>query len=290
MAVGTFVRGRRSRYGLFLMGASSQPAPTRLALRLGVSLALGLAAAGCQRLAVEDPSDSWTDLPDDTGVGTFAQDDDDGADDGGLQTGCNPVAQTGCSPGEKCTAVQVSGNQEAHACVSDPGGLEPFDPCNASLNDGIDGCPAGFVCLEGADGGACVNLCLTNSDCDDGICVYHSTDNIRHCAAECSAFEPSCVSPLECRRASDRFVCKFPSHGDTGTQGSPCEAEEDFGCAGGFACLPGPIVLGCTDSSCCTSLCELSDSDPCPQPSTCNALFPNPAPGFADVGACFVPA
>jgi hypothetical protein len=253
-----------------------------------LGLGLGLLVGGCQRLAVEDPVDSGQDLPDNTGAATFVQDDDD--DDGGLETGCNPVAQTGCNPGEKCTAVQVSGSHDTYACVDDPGTLEPFSPCSASLHDGIDGCPAGYVCLEAAEVGACVPLCLTNTNCEGGLCVYHSTDNIRHCADDCSPFQSACVSPLECRRASDRFVCKFPAEGDVGTQGAACQVEEDFGCSAGFACLPGPLVSGCTDSNCCTTLCDLSGPDPCVGAQTCNALFSNPAPGFDDVGACFVPA
>jgi hypothetical protein len=258
------------------------------------SLALGLALAvsGCQRLAVEDRGDPWQDIPeDDTGVGTFSPGDDDDDDDGGggLESGCNPIDQTGCDADQKCTAVLIPGEHDAYACVSDSGLLEPFSPCTASLHDGLDGCPAGYVCLEGAETGACVPLCLTHGNCDDGLCVYHSVDQIRHCADECSPFSPSCVTPLECRRGSDRFLCKFPTVGDTGTQGDPCDPDEDSGCSAGFACLPGALVPGCTDGNCCTSLCDLSGPEPCTAPSTCHSVLANPAPGFGDIGACFVP-
>jgi hypothetical protein len=254
-------------------------------------LAVGLAlTAGCQRLAVEDPVDPWQDLPeDDTGAGTFLPGDED--DDGGaLELGCDPIEQSGCDPGQKCAAVKVPGIFDAYACVTDPGGLEPFSPCNASLHDGVDGCPPSYVCLEGAEAGTCVPLCLSGSDCDDGQCVYHSVDVIRHCADECNPFQSACVSPMECRRASDRFLCKFPTVGDIGTQNDPCEVEEDFGCAAGFVCIPGALVPGCSEGSCCSTLCDLSGGDPCPGASTCNTVLTSPAPGFDGIGACFVPA
>ena len=267
------------------------PARSSASRLLGI-LGIALAPLACQQLGGTDPVGSESGFPeDDTGVDTFAPvDTDDEGDGGGLETGCNPVAQTGCNPGEKCTAVKVSG-AEAFACVSDPGMLEPYASCSAALHDGRDGCSAGFVCLEGADeAGACVPLCLTNSDCNNGLCVYHSTDQVRHCADDCSPFSSDCTAPLQCRRASDRFVCKFPGDGDLGNQGSPCLIEEDVGCNIGFVCVPGPLVVGCTEPNCCTSLCDVSDADTCPGASTCNVLFSSPAPGYADVGACFVPA
>lgn len=259
------------------------------ALVLTVVGGLGLALAGCQRLPVEDPGNPPQEMPDDTGPGTFSQDDTGDAEGGEPQTGCNPVAQTGCNPGQKCTALSITGSSDTYACVSDPGGLEPYGACTASLHDGIDGCPPGYVCLEGLeDAAACVPLCLTNGDCA-GLCAYHPTDNIRYCADECSPFEPNCVTPLQCRRASDRFACKFPGNGDVGGQGAACEIAEDVGCTAGLACLAGALVQGCMDGNCCTTLCDLSGPDPCSGATTCNALLPNPAPGYEDIGACFVP-
>ena len=49
-------------------------------------------------------------------------------------------------------------------------------------------------------------------------------------------------------------------------------------------------VIAIRTDNCCTALCDLSGADPCIAPATCVQVLMGPAPGFEDIGACFVPA
>ncbi|MEM6292899.1 MAG: hypothetical protein AAGA54_16610 [Myxococcota bacterium] len=263
-----------------------------LALALVVS-----AGVGCQRLdgGGDDgggPSTMSAGNLDDSGGGTLLESGDDGSsDDGGggiMGSGCDPVEQADCDPGEKCTAV-LAGAGLAYACVSEVGTLQPQESCTVNLEDGLDGCVAGTVCL-GDETGTCRPLCEAENDCTGGLCVEDPFDDVPHCAADCSPFEPSCPSPSECRRRGDRFVCLDPSEGDVGGAGSECQVEQDSGCAEGHVCVPGALVPNCETTSCCVTLCDLDSVDSCASPATCNAAIGSPAPGFESIGACFVPA
>lgn len=200
---------------------------------------------------------------------------------------CDPIAQTNCATGEKCTAVTTP-QGVAFRCVSDPGDLLPYDSCFPSP-DGVDGCVLGHVCAGSPETALCVPLCESDADCSPAVCVA-TTEGIPYCANECSPFLPGCAGSLECRRTSDRFACVFSDPLDVGGQLAPCAVQNDLGCEGGFACLPGELVPGCTTPTCCTGLCDLSEDETCAAPSICAALITEPAPGFEIVGACFVPA
>lgn len=252
-------------------------------------------ASGCQRLPSEEDDDDGTTPSSTTDGGTFlpgdSNDDDDVADgDSGGSSVCDPVAQTGCSPGEKCTAI-VSGGMVVYACVADPAQLDPQDPCQPSVADGLDGCPAGYACIrDEAGNGLCTSLCEDDFDCTEAVCLESREDEIPYCADDCSPFESSCPSPLACRRNGNRFSCQFIGESDTGSAGAACAIDEDAGCAPGFVCLPGALIPECTTDNCCTSLCDVTDIEPCASPSTCLEILQGPAPGFEDIGACFVPA
>lgn len=255
---------------------------------------LVLGVAGCQKLPgdADGGGEPSTSTAADTTGGTFLPGDTGGAEaDEGGEIGCDPVAQTGCIDGEKCTVVTVGGTRDTYTCVADPEDLDPFAPCTSAPESGLDGCSAGHVCLEDdSDTGVCVPLCLKNADCEDALCVPDLVDDVPYCADQCSPFESLCASPLQCRRASDRFVCKFSGEADVGGQTDPCTMLDDGGCATGLVCVPGALVPDCATDNCCTSLCDLSGPDPCTSPATCSALFGAPAPGFEGIGACFVPA
>ncbi len=268
----------------------------RTPLSLCALALVGFVGAGCQRLDGGDasgggPSSMSAGNDDDTGGGTLlASGGDESSEDGGgiMGSGCDPVAQTDCDPGEKCTAT-LSGAGLTYACVGEVGTLQEQETCTVSLEDGLDGCFAGTVCL-GDESGTCRPLCEGENDCEDGLCVEDPFDTVPHCAADCSPFEPSCPSPLECRRQGDRFVCLDPAEGDVGGAGAECQVAQDSGCSEGHVCVPGALVPGCETTSCCVTLCDLDSVDGCPAPATCNAAIGTPAPGFESIGACFVPA
>lgn len=223
-------------------------------------------------------------------TGDYDSGSDGAVDDGSPTFGCDPVAQTGCDPEEKCTALRHDGQVE-YACVSDPTTLELTSPCTADPAGGVDGCPPGSACLTDEQGvGVCLPLCIDHGDCDDALCLMHPLDFVPYCASHCSPFEVSCPAPLQCRRESDRFTCEFITMSDNGTTGDPCSPFDDGGCAPGFVCIPGALVPTCMTDSCCTSLCDLTDPDPCPSPATCAPALPGPAPGFEEIGACFIPS
>ncbi len=255
------------------------------------------ATAGCQRLDAEDDGNDSGDsvsngnattegggtLIGSGGDTTEGEDDEEDPSDG-----CDPVAQTGCGGGEKCTAL-ISGAGLAYACVTDSGPLQPQEACQVSLDDGIDGCSAGYVCL-GEEDGICRAHCASESNCPSGLCLEDANDSVLHCADECSPFEPSCPSPLQCRRRGDRFACVDGQQGDVGGAGSDCMVEADIGCGEGLLCVPGALVPACETTNCCVPLCDLDAVDSCSAPSTCSAALGTAAPGFENIGACFVPA
>jgi hypothetical protein len=278
-------------------------------LRRGVLFAAGL-ALGCQQLP--SSSDEFGDgADDDGGSSSFGNDEDDddddaddddadettedddgGSDDGNPTLECDPVDQTGCSEGEKCT-VTDQGGQLQYVCVADDQDLDPYSQCTPALGTGIDGCPAGHACFaDEMDNGLCVPLCLETGDCSNGngLCIAPATTTATYCADQCSPFDAGCIPPMQCRRASDRFVCEFGRNGDTGVELDPCALAGDEGCAEGYVCLPGELVPDCTSGSCCTRLCDASASDTCASPAICAPVLEAPAPGNESIGACFVPA
>jgi hypothetical protein len=269
----------------------------RACLALSVALPF-LLSLGCQRLpGDEDDDDDGPSTPDTTG-GTFQP--GDGTDEGvdgedeeeseGSSSLCDPVDQTGCESGQKCTAILTSG-EIVYACAPAPGGLGPEEACAASPTDGLDGCPAGYACLaDEAEAGLCAPLCESNADCTQGLCVPARETDIPYCADDCSPFEGACPPPLQCRRSGDRFSCTFLSLGDVGGPGEPCQVTDDAGCAPGLVCLPGALVPGCSTDNCCTTVCDTSESDPCQAPASCQPVLEGPAPGYENIGACFVPA
>lgn len=261
---------------------------------LALSSLLLLTALACQRLPADDEDDDGGPPPGGDASTTFLPGDDDeeeaADEESGSTAACDPVAQTGCSEGEKCTAI-LSGGAVVYACVAAPGGLDPNQPCSASPSDGIDGCPAGTACLEDEAGsGLCAALCEADTDCDLGQCVGARETNIPYCADDCSPFASACPTPLACRRNGNRFSCLFLGTSDVGGTGTACTPEGDGGCAPGLVCLPGALVPDCTSDNCCTPLCETTEPGACAAPTTCGPILQGAAPGFEEIGACFVPA
>ncbi len=263
----------------------------------GSSLLL-LLALGCQRLDVESSDEGPT--PGDTtgstsgeSEGSSASDESDEGTDpetgGSVTFDCDPIAQTGCNPDEKCTVVLQAGDVN-YTCVADDISLEPLGDCESALETGTDGCPAGYACLDDEnDQGLCVPLCLDSGDCDNAVCLPELEHGIPYCAAECSPFEGGCAAPLQCRRLNDQFACSFARPDDVGGQGEPCTTQEDAGCGEGFVCLPGGLVPSCSSDNCCSTVCDVLNGE-CESPSTCVPLFDSPAPGSESIGACFVPS
>jgi hypothetical protein len=249
---------------------------------------------GCQRLpGTEEDDDSGPSHDDTTGFATLLPGNSDDAvvdEETGATGVCDPVSQTGCAMGQKCTAI-VSGGLVVYTCAVAPGGLGPNEACMASPADGIDGCPAGYACLaDEAGAGLCAPLCEGDGDCDQSVCIPARETDIPYCADDCSPFASACAAPLACRRNGNRFSCTFLAVNDVGGEGDGCAPTDDAGCAPGLVCLPGALIPECAMDNCCTPLCDTTEANPCVSPSSCLPILSGAAPGFESIGACFVPA
>jgi len=241
---------------------------------------------GCQRIPAIDY---------DGGDGGLGTDEPDSSPGGSLEPvyNCDPVDQNDCGDDQKCTPLDKYGKQNYYDCVDDDGLYNTFESCEPAKNTGQDRCRAGTVCLaDYTEQGICVNLCLDDKDCNQGLCIKDPKMGVDYCADECLPFAPAgCLSLLECRRETDRTVCQFATEEDDGITGDECGSRMgDRGCRDGFACLAGSVVTGCQSIRCCARFCDLNSEEPqCSDPDSCNPAFDDPAPPSESVGACYVP-
>ncbi len=263
-----------------------------LARSLGV---LVLVCSACQRVPLGvtmDPFDETEGMTDTDGT-TGDVDPTGGPSEPGFS--CTPNNPASCPEGQKCTAISTGGPQNKFECVTDDAVIPPLGECTPSPQNGQDGCPTGHVCLltgDGDDIGLCLQACAGHQECEPGACEASPSTLTPFCADPCNPVFPSCFSGFVCRPVNDRFVCGIPvAEADIGQQGDPCDSQNLRGCAEGYVCLTGALVPNCGASDCCTQVCDLDfGDDQCPHPALCRAMFASPAPGFEDVGACYVPA
>ncbi len=255
-----------------------------------------LLLAACQRA----PFDTTPEEDESSGSDSSDSNDVDGppaTDDGGIapQFACDPGDENSCESGEKCTAISVGGPQNRFECVPDDGVLIPGDECTPAEGTGQDGCTSGHVCLRtdpDAQLGRCLTACRNGEDCEPGACQVSPYTLTTFCAAPCDPIVPDCEMGLGCHQTQDRFVCDMLlSETDIGQAGEPCDAVGLRGCAANLACMNGALIPGCFGGSCCTTVCDLTVGDSqCGSGTLCRPLFTTPAPGFENVGACYVPA
>ncbi len=268
--------------------------------RFVLYFALIAMSVGCQRLplAVETTSSSGGGGGTDTDGGGGA-DTDGGEIPGDVVFECDPMAQDCPNNGEKCAPILSSGAQNLYTCVQDSGGLTLFDPCTPDPATGVDQCAPGLVCLDDANGvGLCLELCLSETDCEQALCLDDPFERVPYCALECDPFNPLCAPGVDCRRERDRFTCKFAEDGDDGFVLDPCDSGTDEGCGSGVVCIPGALIPGCEAAGCCTPVCNSDDDQSLAEcqsaldsaAASCVPLFVSPAPGFEGYGACLVPA
>jgi len=251
---------------------------------------LGLAA--CQTALVDD--NDVTSSADDVGDGDgdSSSTTSSGGDEGPVFN-CDPGEAMPCPSDQKCTVLGPP-SAPVYDCVPDDGFRLPYEACTPAPSNGQDGCPLGFACLaaspDSPDQGLCLELCSNDNDCDLALCSAAPETKVKVCAAICDPLAPACPQTQDCQRIrQSAFVCQFPAAGDKGTQADACDAQLDAGCAEGFVCQTGQIVPNCTDTACCTTLCDLSETDICGDSALCGPLDLDPLPGLEDVGACYIP-
>jgi hypothetical protein len=204
---------------------------------------------------------------------------------------CDPSDEMSCPDGEKCTVLMMGG-QAVYDCVPDDTGLLPNEPCTPAPMTGQDQCPDGYVCIapNGSNAGLCLELCLMDNDCDAGLCTTPPDLQIPVCGAICDPLAPLCPDMQDCQRVrQSNFICQYPRPDDSGTTADNCNIVADSGCAEGYVCETGGVIPDCTEQSCCTALCDLTDPSPCMAPMVCGELPLDPQPGLENLGACYVP-
>lgn len=169
--------------------------------------------------------------------------------DGGQTAACNPVAQTGCSPTEKCGHLVE--NEEPYlartACVP-AGDIAIGETCvegDPGATTGYDDCVGGAHCLRGT----CVEICgQAPNTCESGNCVAYSAlfndlENTGLCAASCDPVVQDCTVETEACYLSTgngtSSCARVPEEASMLTQDDDCygpDSDSCFlnGCAEGF--------------------------------------------------------
>jgi hypothetical protein len=123
----------------------------------------------------------------------------------GAAGACDPITQTGCAPGQKCTWIRVaiSGAQEIGSLGCEPDGTVAAGgactygaakPTTCDLGTGYDDCTAGLVCDAPTDvdqaHGTCAPICDVNAS--PGSCAAGAT-----CATHTGYFANAGDPPTE---------------------------------------------------------------------------------------------
>lgn len=220
---------------------------------------------------------------------------------------CNPTAADDCREGEKCVPA-VCGSEswpwEGFYCVPIQGDAAVGEACTRLGSDfaGQDTCAPGGVCWDVDDEtgiGVCFGQCTNdvyNPECPDGQhCWAGGQDMLPNlCVDDCSLLMQDCGLDQVCLPNDIGPGARCIAEGSDDTDyGSLCEYLN--ACPPGQLCFDGARVpeLGCGPStSCCTPMCDLASTEPCPGDGQfCVPLFDaDEAPGGQEnVGVCAVP-
>jgi hypothetical protein len=85
---------------------------------------------------------------------------------------CDPAAQTGCAPDEKCDLFCADG-APTFACRKDEGKLAIGQACEMATKSGPETCPKGATCFSSFNKGTlCMPYCSPSVPCPTGKCVH----------------------------------------------------------------------------------------------------------------------
>jgi hypothetical protein len=189
-----------------------------------------------------------------------------------VYTPCDPVAQTGCLAGERCTRVVLPDYTPITSCV--PAGTVPAGGACASPELGADDCVAGTICA----GGVCAAICeLGSSSCNCLGAAFSDVPGAGVCVPTCDPLAQDCPEPAAaCYPTGSSATCA-PVH-SPGTQGEPCTFLND--CAEGSVCAGGELG--------CAFMCSLTGVGPtCADgPGAGFGCLGMDNPGYPDLGFC----
>jgi hypothetical protein len=196
-----------------------------------------------------------------------------------VYTACDPVAQTGCAAGERCTRVGLSGGGAITTCA--PEGTVPEGGTCWAPAVGADDCVAGTLCVEGRCAATCASG-ASSCSCDTG--AFSDVPTAGVCSQGCDLLAQDCANPTDaCYYIGGGATCAAPTP-DAGAPGEPCSFVNQ--CVEGSVCstLGSPTP----DQNACTLLCAASGAsfacaDVLGASFTCIDLA---LPEHPDVGLC----
>ena len=213
---------------------------------------------------------------------------------------CDPVAQTGCNPGEKCTFVRDVENQADSRTFCRPdGSVQSGNVCTSDPVTGLDDCVAGLFC----GGGICAEICSMEPDsCSSGYTCAGlpglvDSPGVGYCEIICDPLSDlsGCSQGEACYIVVflETSMCATPW--TTVTQGVACVYIN--GCASGYSCVLPNLPVDSTGLECAFICDALQGGGPtCAEGSepsyTCvqiNQFYPE-YPGLPDAwGMCVDP-
>lgn len=256
---------------------------------------------------MDDDDDDGDD--DDGGDDDDAGDDDD---DGGTGTGtgedpnaCVPGIMD-CEDDFKCQPyVKEDGAccVDADSCVPIMGDKQFGEACTRTRYN--DDCGKDLFCFAGTSGkegaGKCKQLCDGTSpdSCEakgmpEATCIPFNDGKLPLCEVECHPLRPACEDGDGCYWGGSQYLCSTPDpEAGKGKDGDDCYTVQS--CNPGLACVAAANLEGCESMYCCTTFCDLEDTDgaACTGAEACVAFHdPEDAetdPQWLDIGICALP-
>ena len=233
-------------------------------MRLLPVICAAVFAAACSSSSVPAGGDAGIGVVSDAALGVDAR-----------VTGCDPVTQSGCADGEKCTVVG-SGTERVVGCALIAGSREPGDSCDTSAGDGDD-CAPGLYCDSSSAPATCVEFCVNEpadscgaqSVCALGFTVGES--DVRICTDVCDPVDQDCER--------NEFGCYPSRSGPSCAQigGGSTPVGEGASCGFANECNAGLACLFVSESWSCFKLCDpfAIFDDGCSETQLCNQVDDN---------------
>ncbi len=165
---------------------------------------------------------------------------------------CDPIAETGCPAGQKCTMLTTGTAPMLTArttCVPDGGATTTCTTFDGAIG-AYDDCASGSFCLAGECAAICSvtpDSCGSNAFCSSFADLFTDREGVGLCQATCAPLAPSCPGGEACYLAAPSGTAQCaPTAGTPLAQGEPCNYLNE--CRVGYACaLPdgGPSGRAC---------------------------------------------
>jgi len=171
---------------------------------------------------------------------------------------CDPVAQTGCLAGQKCTSVDLGMGSFATGCYT-AGATPVGGACSSAMGGSADTCAAGSFCIDGT----CSEICDTSMppsgcNCLQYVGIFADRTNVGVCGLICDPLAQDCPDQ------ADECVVQFynpPLCAQAGTavQGDACMYLNS--CQIGYSCTLSDDPVNPTGLT-CAFICDPSGGGP----------------------------